>query len=60
MNFGIGFGPMFTQWRYYIEKTSNQHLVYQYSGKSQYFGITDAKITLTYLFHVNKKKDIRK
>lgn len=60
MNFGIGFGPMFTQWRYYIEKTSNQHLVYQYSGKSQYFGITDAKITLTYLFHANKKKEVRK
>lgn len=60
MNFGIGFGPMFTQWRYYIEKTSNQHLVYQYSGKSQYFGVTDAKITLTYLFHVNKKKEVRK
>ena len=60
MNFGIGFGPMFTQWRYYIEKTSNQHLVYQYSGKSQYFGVTDAKITLTYLFHANKKKEVRK
>ena len=60
MNFGIGFGPMFTQWRYYIEKTSNQHLIYQYSGKSQYFGVTDAKITLTYLFHANKKKEVRK
>ena len=55
LNFGIGFGPMFTQWRYYQEKASNQHLVYQWSGKSQYFGVTDAKVTLTYLFYVNRK-----
>ena len=56
LNFGIGFGPMLTQWRYYQQKASNQHLVYQWSGKSQYFGVTDAKVTLTYLFYVNKKQ----
>ena len=56
LNFGVGFGPMLTQWRYYVEKPSNQHLVYQWSGKSQYFGVTDAKVTLTYLFYVNKKQ----
>ena len=56
LNFGIGFGPMLTQWRYYKQKPSNQHLVYQWSGNLQYFGVTDAKVTLTYLFYVNKKQ----
>ena len=56
LNFGIGFGPMLTQWRYYIGRSNNEHLVWQYSGTSRYFGVTDAKVTLTYLFYVNKKQ----
>ena len=55
VNFGIGFGPMFTKWRYYVGRANNQHLMWQYNGTSQYFGVTDAKVTLTYLFYVNKK-----
>ncbi|MBP5488299.1 MAG: DUF3575 domain-containing protein [Bacteroidales bacterium] len=59
LNFGIGFGPMFTQWRYYEKKSTSQALVYKYSGNSKYFGPTEAKVSLTYLFYVNRKKNNR-
>ena len=55
LDFALGVGPMFTQYRYYIARNNNQYLVYQYSGTMQYFGVTDAKVTLRYLLHYNKK-----
>ena len=55
LDFAIGAGPMYTQYRYYEARNNNQHLMYQYSGTMQYFGVTDAKISLRYLFHWNKK-----
>lgn len=56
LNFGIGVGPMYTRYRYYEGRSNNTHLVYQYSGNMQYIGVTDAKVTLTYLFYINKKQ----
>ena len=55
LDFALGVGPMFTQYRYYIARNNNQYLVYQYSGTMQYFGVTDAKVTLRYMLHYNKK-----
>lgn len=55
INFGLGVGPMFTRYRYYEGRSNNEHLMYRYSGKFSYFGVTDAKVTLTYLFYCNKK-----
>ena len=55
LDFAIGAGPLYTQYRYYEARNNNQHLMYQYSGTMQYFGVTDAKVTLRYLFHWNKK-----
>ena len=55
LDFALGGGPVFTQYRYYVGRSNNEHLVYQYSGKLTYFGVTDAKVTLRYLFHYNKK-----
>lgn len=55
LNFGIGVGPMYTRYRYYEGRQNNQHLVYRYNGKFTYFGVTDAKVTLTYLFYYKKR-----
>ena len=56
LNFGLGVGPMYTRYRYYEVTTDYKHLMYQHSGTTQYFGVTDAKITLSYLFYINKKQ----
>lgn len=55
LNFGIAFGPMYTQYRYYEGRNNNSRLVYQYGGHTWYFGPTDARISLTYLFYATKK-----
>ena len=55
LNFGIGVGPMYTRYRYYEGRSNNEHLMYRYSGKFTYFGVTDAKVTLTYLFYYKKR-----
>ena len=55
LNFGIAFGPMYTQYRYYEGRNNNSRLVYQYPGHTWYFGPTDARISLTYLFYAPKK-----
>lgn len=54
-DFAVGGGPIFTRYRYYIGRSNNEHLMYQYSGRLTYFGVTDAKVSLRYLFHYNKK-----
>lgn len=55
LDFALGVGPMFTQYRYYIARNNNQYLAFQYSGTMQYFGVTDAKVTLRYMLHYNRK-----
>lgn len=55
LNFGIGFGPMYTYYRYYEGRQNNEHLMYRYNGTFTYFGVTDAKVTLTYLFYYKKR-----
>lgn len=55
INFGLGVGPIYSKYRYYVGRSNNEHLMYQYSGTYKYFGLTDAKITLTYLFWTKKK-----
>lgn len=55
LNFGLGAGPMLTRYRYYEGRSNNEHLVYRYSGTFTYFGVTDAKVTLTYLFYYKKR-----
>ena len=57
LDFGLGVGPMFTQYRYYEGRSNNQHLMYQYKGTFQYLGITDVKVSLRYLFYYNKKNN---
>lgn len=57
LNFGLGFGPMYTRYRYYEGRSNNEHLMYRYSGTFTYFGVTDAKVTLTYLLYYNKKQN---
>ncbi len=54
-DFAVGGGPIFTRYRYYIGRSNNEHLMYQYSGHLTYFGVTDAKVSLRYLIHYNKK-----
>ena len=54
LDFALGGGPIVTRYRYYEGRSNNEHLMYQYSGKLTYFGVTDAKVTLRYLFHYNK------
>ena len=55
INFGLGVGPIYSKYRYYVGRSNNEHLMYQYNGTYKYFGLTDAKITLTYLFWTKKK-----
>ena len=55
LNFGIGVGPMYTRYRYYEGRSNNEHLMYRYGGTFTYFGVTDAKVTLTYLFYYKKR-----
>lgn len=55
LNFGIGVGPMYTRYRYYEGRSNNEHLMYRYSGTFTYFGVTDAKVTLTYLLYYKKR-----
>ena len=52
---GLGVGPLYSQYRYYIGRSNNEHLVYQYSGSFTYFGITDARVSISYLFTAKKK-----
>ncbi|MBQ7640721.1 MAG: DUF3575 domain-containing protein [Bacteroidales bacterium] len=59
LDFAVGGGPLFTQYRYYVGRSNNEHLVYQYSGKLTYFGVTDAKVSLRYLIHYNKKVKVQ-
>ena len=59
LDFALGGGPVFTRYRYYIGRSNNEHLVYQYSGKLTYFGVTDAKVSLRYLIHYNKKVKVQ-
>ena len=55
LNLGVGIGPILTHYRYYEGRMANQHLMYRYSGNWQYFGVTDAKISITWLFYRKKK-----
>lgn len=56
LNIEAGAGPIYSQYRYYTSKTSHEHLIYQYSGTFTYVGVTDAKITLTYLLYRKIKR----
>lgn len=51
LNLAVGFGALYTPYRYYQGRNNNQYLTFQYSGTWWYFGPTDAKITLTWLFY---------
>ncbi len=46
---------MYTRYRYYEGRSNNEHLMYRYGGTFTYFGVTDAKVTLTYLFYYKKR-----
>lgn len=58
-DFALGGGPLVTRYRYYMGRSNNEHLVYQYSGRLTYFGLTDAKVSLRYLIHYNKKVKVQ-
>ena len=55
IDFALGLGPMYTRYRYYEGRSNNQHLMYRYSGTFRYFGMTDARVKLTYLFYAKKR-----
>lgn len=55
LDIGLGIGPLYSRYRYYIGRSNNEHLVYQYSGSFSYFGITDARVSISYLFTAKKK-----
>ena len=55
LDLGLGVGPMYSRYRYYVGRSNNEHLMFQYSGSFTYFGITDARISLTYLLYHNRK-----
>lgn len=55
LDFALGVGPLYSQYRYYEGRSNNQRLVFQYNGKFNYVGPTDAKITLRYLIYRDKK-----
>ena len=60
LNLGIGFGPLFTYYRYYEGRSSNEHLMFQYRGNWRYLGVTDANITLTWLLYQARNKRLDK
>lgn len=55
LNLGVGGGPIFTGYRYYEGRSSNQYLMYRYSGNWQYWGVTDTRVGLTWIFYHKKK-----
>lgn len=56
LNAGVGFGPLYTRYRYYEGRSNNDYLMFQYRGTWRYFGITDARLTLTWLFYNNRRR----
>lgn len=57
LDIAVGAGPLFTQYRYYEGRSNNQHLAFRFKGNLDYFGATDAKITLKYLIGIKKKNN---
>ena len=51
INLSVGAGPAYTQYRYYELSTGNEHLLFRNKGNRWYFGLTDAKIGLTWIFY---------
>ena len=56
LNFALGFGPLYTRYRYYEGRSNNEHLMFQYRGTWRYFGPTDAKVSLVWLLYNNRKR----
>lgn len=46
MEYSIGVGYMFTDYRYYEGKEDNEYLVWQYNGEMSWFGPTKLKVSL--------------
>ena len=51
LDFGMGFGPVFTKYRYYEGRYNDTRLIYQYKGKWSYFGPTSLNVGLTYMIY---------
>lgn len=50
LDLGAGVGPIYSQYRYYEGRSNNEHLMFQYRGTWSYFGPTDARVSLSWLF----------
>ena len=55
LNLGLGAGPILTRYRYYEGRSGNEYLMYRYSGTWQYWGVTDARVGLTWIIYHKKK-----
>lgn len=51
----VGAGWMGTHYRYYEADPTDQHLIYQYSGKLNWFGPTKAGVSIKYIFTANRR-----
>ena len=55
----VGAGWMGTHYRYYIGSEDDQHLLYQYNGKMQWFGPTKAGVSIKYIFTHNVRRKVK-
>lgn len=55
LDFALGLGPLFSWYRYYEGRSNNEHLMFRYNGQFNYFGVTDAKISVHYLIFRKKR-----
>lgn len=55
----VGAGWMGTHYRYYEGSADDQHLLYQYNGKLQWFGPTKAGVSIKYIFTHDVKRRVR-
>lgn len=55
----IGAGWMGTHYRYYEGSEDDQHLLYQYNGKLQWFGPTKVGVSIKYIFTHNVRRRVK-
>ena len=56
MEYSLGIGYLSTDYRYYEGMEDNEFLVWKYDGSYTWIGPTKAKVSLVWMFHINKKR----
>lgn len=49
MEYSVGVGYLYTDYRHYHGRYNDKHLIWQHDGQASYFGPTKAKVSLVYL-----------